>query len=377
MAPGGFLARNRWWLIPLLVFDLVIAVVWFTRDDAVESGEPEPAPEPAAVSGRSPVEARPVRPVGNVFGYPTRQEAILDTNAAGVYMPTASGRPESAMYGTVRMSKEGNVTLPSHHEGIDIAPMERDRRQVPLDRIYAPLDGEVAYANRVAGNSNYGRYIVLLHEDPVGRIFTLYAHLEEVAPSIRPGHRVKKGDDIGRMGHSDATGLHVSRAHLHFEVGMMLNRNFHAWYKKQKRKPDHGNYHGQNLIGINPLDVYRGQQEAGSFSMLEYLRGRTPAFSLVLKTSHQLDYFLRYSSLWSGDARGGAIVLSVSEGGVPLGARPATASESALLKGKKHAVVSVNEDVLGRNGLRLVVRRQGQWVVGKNGERWLEILTWR
>jgi len=374
--PKGFLARNRWWLVPLLIFDLVVAVVWLSRDSkSVDESALER--EPVVVPAPGYESAGPLKPAGNQFGFPTRQHAILDTNVAGVFMPTASGRPESALYGTVRMSKEGNLTLPSHHEGIDIAPLERDRRQVPLDRIYAPLDGEVAYANRIAGNSNYGRYIVLLHDDPVGKIFTLYGHLEEVAPSIRPGYQVKRGEDIGRMGHSDSTGLHVSRAHLHFEVGMVLNRNFHAWYKKQKRKPDHGNYHGQNLIGINPLDVFRWQHVQGFFSMQDYLRQLTPAFSLIVKTPSMPDYFQRYASLWVGEPHHDVMVISVSEGGVPLSGRKATTEEASLLKKTSHAVLSVNEEVTGRNGMRLVVRRQGRWQVGKNGERWIEVLTWR
>lgn len=375
--PRGFFSRHRRWIIPLIVFDLVLATWWLLRTPDSSSESPALPDESTPVT--APVVALPVlpKPAGHHFGYPTRQTAILETNTTGVFMPTASGRPESALYGTVRMSKEGNLVLPSFHEGVDIAPMERDRRQMPNDRIYAPLDGEVAYANRIAGKSNYGRYLVLLHDDPVGRIFTLYAHLEEISPSVHAGHKVRKGDDIGRMGHSDSTGLDISRAHLHFEVGMMLNRNFHVWYKKQKRKPDHGNYHGQNLMGINPLDVYRWQEEKGAFSMADYLRQLEPAFSLVVKVPHTLDYFERYPLLWSGAAHTGVMVLSVSEGGVPVAGRNATAEEAGLIKGKRHAVLAVNETVLGRNGLRLVVRRQGQWQLGKNGERWLEVLSWR
>lgn len=366
----GFWKKHGWWILPVLILDAIALVWWLGRRDEEESAPAPPAPE---MAGALPEQAPPPPP-GLVIGFPTGQTNLLDTNAAGVFMPTASGRPESAMYGSTRTTQQGNAILPSFHEGIDIGPVERDRKQVPLDRIFAIADGRVAYMNRVAGNSNYGRYVVVVHDDPMGEIYSLYSHLHEVTPSLQRGQTVKRGDDLGRMGNTPASIIPVARAHLHIEVGVIMNQRFHDWYKKQKLKPDHGIYHGHNLTGINPLDVFKGQAERDIFTMADYLSHLEPAFTLVVRASKMPDYFVRYPALWTGGAPDGAMVISVAEGGAPLSGRPATAAEKETLGRQSRAVLTANPHVLGRNGLRLVQQRQGQWVVAKNGERWLEIL---
>jgi murein DD-endopeptidase MepM/ murein hydrolase activator NlpD len=371
----GFWKKHGWWLIPLIIVDVTALVWWLQRD--------EPTGEPVSTEVATPITeinsatetAKPFN--GIVYGFPTAQHQLLDTNTAGIYMPTGSGRPESGMYGSVRSSTQGKLTMSSFHEGLDIAPLERDRSQMPRDDVLAVADGRVAYFNKIAGNSNYGKYIVLMHDDPLGETYTLYAHLAQVYPDVVIGKKVSRGDKIGLMGNSASTGIPVGRAHVHFETGMMLNRYFHGWYKRQKLKPDHGNYHGHNLAGVNPYEVLRWQNEHGYFSMAEYMAHTEPAFSLVIRAAQIPDYFIRYPGLWAGGKpSGNAMVITVSEGGVPLSGRPATEQERTLLGSRRHHILSVNEDVLGRNGLHLVTKRKGQWILGKNGERWLEVLTY-
>jgi murein DD-endopeptidase MepM/ murein hydrolase activator NlpD len=364
--------RHRVWLIPLLILDLLI-VIWWLWPDNTPSASDLPAPELAAPLAAPAV---PPPPPGLRFGYPTAQNQLLDTNSPGIYMPTASGRPESAMYGSVRSTKQGKFVLPSFHEGLDIGPMNRDRKNMPTDLVIAAADGRVAYANRIAGNSNYGKYVVLVHDDPtMGEIYTLYAHLADVDPAMRPGAAVTRGQTLGLMGNSASTGIPVVRAHLHFEVGVINNSQFHRWFKAQKLKPDHGNYHGHNLTGIHPLDVFQWQLTHETFGLGDYLDQLAPAFTLVAKTPRPLNYFARYPSRWTGEPAT-TFVMTVSEGGVPLRGRPATEDERRALAGKRHHILSVDEAVLGRNGLRLVTRKQGNWILGKNGERWLEILAY-
>ncbi len=370
--PPSAWQRHRAWLIPLLILDLLI-VAWWLWPDNTPSAADFPAPELAAPLAAPAV---PPAPPGLRFGFPSAQDQLLDTNTPGIYMPTASGRPESAMYGSVRSTQQGKYVLPSFHEGLDIGPMNRDRKNMPTDLIIAAADGRVAYANRIAGNSNYGKYVVLVHDDPtMGEIYTLYAHLADVDPAMRPGAKITRGQTLGLMGNSASTGIPVVRAHLHFEVGVINNTQFHRWFKAQKLKPDHGNYHGHNLTGIHPLDVYRWQETHEVFGLGDYLDQLEPAFTLVAKTPRPLDYFARYPSRWTGEPAT-TIVMTVSEGGVPLRGRPATEDERRALAGKRHHILSVDEAVLGRNGLRLVTRKQGSWVLGKNGERWLEILAY-
>ncbi len=359
-----FLRKHRWGLVYLLALNLALGV-WTLRC----SRQTE---ETVVGEDETPLIAAPRPPLA--FVYPTDQRNLLDFDREDVYMPTASGRPESALYGTVRTSRVGNRFLPSFHQGIDIAPLRRDRAGRPRDKVYAVADGTVAYVNRIAGNSNYGIYVVLLHPDPVGEIYTLYAHLARVAPGLKTGDRIVPGEKIGVMGHTSSIRIPRVRAHLHFEIGMVKNMNFPSWYRAQELKPDHGVFHGWNLVGIDPLEIYRNDPDDPVFSMLDYLRSAPAAFEIVLTAPRLPDYFRRYPRLWQGgDFRPGPIVMAFSEGGVPLRGRNATAAESAELRGRASAVLSVNEEALGGNGRRLIVRRGGEWTVGSNGERRLQI----
>ena len=119
--------------------------------------------------------------------FPTQQQGLLEEGREDVFQPTAAGTRESALYGSVRTVNRGGRLLASFHEGIDIAPVRRDRRGRPLDDVLAVAEGKVAYVNKVAGNSTYGKYAVVEHDDPMGPVYTLYAHLASVA--------VKRGDD--------------------------------------------------------------------------------------------------------------------------------------------------------------------------------------
>lgn len=365
-----FLRRHAWWLIPLLIFDIFFFRWWW------QTRTPEKAMPEGAVMEQAGI---PTGPPVLLFGFPTDQTNLWDTTSEGVFQPTASGRVESALYGSTRTRSFGGTLLPAFHMGIDIAALGRDGRGRPLDEVYAVTDGEVVYINRVAGNSTYGIYVVLVHADPLGDIYTLYSHLARVQEDVQAGDFVERGAVLGIMGNTASTGIPMARAHLHFEIGVINNARFHSWYRDQRLIPDHGMWHGHNLTGIDPLAVFGNPAAPNpvAFSMKEYLRQAPPAFSLVVRAERPLDYFKRYPALWTGPPFvPGAVVLTATEGGVIREGRLATEEEDALL-GREHAVVlSADADVLGRNGRRLVQSRGGQWVVGRNGERWLEILLY-
>lgn len=368
----SFLRQHGWWLSIILVLDILLVVWWFNRSERTETDAP--AADPMAVVETV---ALPVRDPGLVYVNPTPQDRLEETDNPEVYMPTASGRVESALYGSVRTRKSGSRYLPAFHEGVDIGPMERDRRQRPLDPIFAVADGRVAYVNRVAGNSNYGIYVVLTHDDPVGEIYTLYSHLASVESAIRAGTKVAAGDVLGIMGHTSSSAIPVQRSHLHLEIGVINNRRFDTWYRAQKLKPDHGVFHGHNLTGVDPLAMLLDRDDDGRFSLLDYLLDCPAAFSVAVHLRRIPDYFQRYPDLWLVDAfSGGVVVLEVSEGGVPLRARLAVEVEAEGVSLGKPKVLRVDEDVIGRNGLRLVVQRQGEWQVGKAMTRWLDIFTY-
>lgn len=328
-----------------------------------------PPPEPAGLIVAPPSDLRS-------FRFPTAQTNLTGTNLAGVFMPTASGKPESGLYGSVRTGVYGNQVLPRFHEGIDIAPTARDRQGRPLDEIRAAADGRVAMIHRTAGNSDYGIYVVLEHQDPVGTFYTLYAHMASVDPALREDAAVSAGDRLGMMGNTALSPMPMERAHLHFEIGLIANSRFLTWPLLPKKHTPGGLYNGQNLMGLDPIPVIRDiEQTGGDISLLEHLRRVPVAFEIVARANRLPDFFKRYPPLWNGPENfSGALVIAAQEGGVVLSGRPATEEESARLGRAQAAVLRVDEFVLGRNGRRIVVRRNGEWVLGSNGELWLSLL---
>ncbi|MDQ8205435.1 M23 family metallopeptidase [Pelagicoccus sp. SDUM812003] len=195
--------------------------------------------------------------------WPTPNPKFLQTGSMeGVLQPTVSGELSSGLFGCVR--NDGH----RFHEGLDLRPIARDKRNESIDPIYAFDDGVVRYVNRVAGNSGYGRYMVIEHAQIAPGLVTLYAHLRSVPESIHAGVSVKGGQKIAVMGRS-AGGYSIprSRAHLHFEVGFWLGPNFQAWYDKQPfgSENEHGAYNGMNIVGLDGWELCgalrRGQAE--------------------------------------------------------------------------------------------------------------------
>lgn len=335
-----------------------------------------PAEPEAEAAKNRPIEAvaPEVAEVGLLLGFPSDQTNLVDILDKTVYMPTGSGRVRSAHYGSTRTARSG---LASFHEGIDIASLRRDSRNRALDEIYAVADGRVAYANRVVGNSNYGLYVVVLHDDPVGEVYSLYSHLRSVADEVKAGRRVNRGDVLGVMGNTPSSIIPVSRSHLHFEYGLVQNDNFPGWTRKQGSKNPHGVYHGWNLIGINPMDIFVQRDAPLHFSMAAYLKRTPTAYRVALYVRHLPDFFSRYPDLWQGEARlPGTIVLDVIEGGNVKQGRMAREDE-ALSSDASPRVLMGDAALLGRNGLHYVIQRDGGWVLGRRGKRWLDILTFR
>lgn len=328
-----------------------------------------PEPGSAAVAAKEPEQELKI-----AFSFPTDADIeVWNTNA---FQPTASGRPESAFYGSVRTARAGRRLLPSFHEGIDIAAIERDKAGRPQDAAIAAANGQVVFLNRRAGNSNYGKYAVLAHGAGPGKIYTLYAHLDEITPGLNKGQSIQAGDVIGIMGSTSTDYIPPANAHLHFEINLMLNSRFNIWFRKQKLTPDHGLFNGWNLIGINPLEVYEKQEE-NNFDLYRHIRSLPPAFKIALKTNRQLDYFRRYAPLWHGAAfNGDVMVIACSENGLPLSGRNANENEIAFPSKKSRRVYDINPSILGRNGCRLVIRENGNWRLGSEGEKWLSMLMY-
>jgi murein DD-endopeptidase MepM/ murein hydrolase activator NlpD len=248
------------------------------------------------------------------IAWPTSLDVRSVRSAEEYLQPTVSGRLESALFGMVR--EDGH----RFHEGLDIRPAARDADGEPLDLVRAAMDGQVAYANPHV-NGPYGRYIVLVHPGAELPVYTLYAHLAALTPSVRLGAFVRRGETLGRLGRSSAgaTPITPDRAHLHFEVGLLLSTGFHRWYAAQpdqRKSPNqHGLFNGQNLIGMDPLPLV----SQSSVDVLALLRRQPAVLTVTMRTRRTPDFIQRYPMLARGDAgRAAGWHVEFSWQGMPL-----------------------------------------------------------
>jgi hypothetical protein len=316
-----------------------------------------------------------VAPPPNAFervAWPTERGDLLREPPAVWLQPTAAGTVSSALFGSARSQDGGGARF---HEGLDIAPLRRDRAGRALDRVFAVAAGRVGYVNRSPGNSNYGIHVVLTHDDEIGTVYTLYAHLAEVERGLQPGVAVAAGDPLGTMGNTPASIVPPARSHLHFEVGLISNRHFAEWFRLHKYKPERGIFNGWNLLAADPLLFLRAAHTVPGFRFRKFLDGLPPAFVIAVACRRPPDFFGLYPGLWEGPPPAdGAVVLTCAENGLPLRGRAATPEERRALGSRAQWVLSADAVVLGRNGTRIVESHRGAWRLGSAGERWRDIL---
>lgn len=239
----------------------------------------------------SAVIAPPGGPVAIEF--PTSNRALLQNRPEEFYMyvnRNFEGREtqpwEGGQFGFVRgpIRTGTEVVFATVHEGIDIKPVHRDPAGNPLDDVTAAASGTIVHTSTEAGASNYGRYVVIEHTFEGSPFYTLYAHLSTIA--VKPGDRVPQGAVIGRMGYT-GEGIDRPRAHLHFEVALLLSRNFQGWYDAYRGgSPNkHGLYNGMNLVGMDPSAVLLAAHKEPSFDLRRHVRALEPAFRITVPAS--------------------------------------------------------------------------------------------
>ncbi|MBP8255987.1 MAG: M23 family metallopeptidase [Opitutaceae bacterium] len=208
--------------------------------------------------------------------------------------PTSSGELHSGCFGCVRTGGG------QFHEGIDLKPLKRDRRGEPEDSVFAVLPGVVRHVNSRAGESSYGRYVVIEHPGATPAVYSLYAHLARVADGLKAGDAVSAGQTLGLMGRS-AGGYVIprERAHLHFEFGLMVTREFQNWYDRRKfgSRNEHGLWNGMNLMGFDPLEFFQEHRDGKVDTFLQYLQGMKPAVIFRIATHRYPDFPRRYPEL--------------------------------------------------------------------------------
>jgi hypothetical protein len=309
--------------------------------------------------------------------WPLQGDAPKDYgDTASFLQPTASGMPESALFGCVR--NNGN----RFHEAIDIAPVQPRRKGEATDPVAAVFDGLVMHINRVAGNSSYGRYVVLEHPGIEPALYTLYAHLSSITDTLKIGDRIQAGELIGIMGRS-AGGYSIprNRAHLHLETGLRLTDDFEDWYQRQRYSSEnqHGDYNGMNLVGWDPLDFLSAFRDGRVETVLEYIEQIPPAVMLHIRTRRYPDFLERYPQLKldgvSGPDRAGWQVV-LSGWGMPLSLKALSGDE---LRGVPEvgdiSVVAINRDEVERYECRNIVsEKNNKWTIGRGGKQVLELL---
>lgn len=308
------------------------------------------------------------------LSWPTPNTAYLEGKAIDAYVqPTVSGEVASGLFGCVR-SGGGQF-----HEGVDLKPISRDRRGEPTDDIFASMAGVVRHINLRAGESSYGRYVVIEHPDLKPAVYTLYAHLSSVTPGLKIGDAVSRGQVIATMGHtSGGYAIPRDRAHLHYEIGLVATRNFQSWYdwKKFGSPNEQAIYNGMNLMGINALDFFNEFRARRVDNFTDYF-ARLPAVArLRIATNRVPDFVQRYPELLTAEVPLAGVAgwdIRVNATGLPFSWTPLLATDVIGLRPNDVRLSEVDADALKRFRCKsIAVLRKGNYVPGRDLDTMLE-----
>lgn len=310
------------------------------------------------------------------LAWPTPNPAWAEGKPVSSFVQHAgSGDPMSGTFGGVR---NGGVQF---HEGLDISALARDRRGEPTDTVMAAMAGVVRHISANPGSSNYGRYVILEHPEMTPGVYTLYAHLARIAPGLTVGERVARSQALGTMGHSSgATPIPVLRAHMHFEIGVMITRDFQSWYERRKfgSRNEHGPWNGMNLMGIDPLDFFNEWRAHRINTVQDYFAKMETAVKVRIATHRMPDFVTRYPALLTKPLPMGLVdgwEIRFNWTGVPFAWTPLSATEVVGLVSEQVRLVEVNAELEKRQrSKKLALSRRGEWVPGKDLETVLQQL---
>ena len=313
------------------------------------------------------------------FQFPTANHALYESGADLKFLaPTTPDRPAtSGSFGCVRNNGW------RMHEGLDIRSLQHDKRGEPTDPVKATADGTIAYLSNKPGLSNYGRYIVIQHQVDGIEIYSLYAHLSAIQPGITIGRRVQAGEVIATLGRSSsAETILKERAHVHFELNLFLNDRFANWFKKNSpgERNDHGNWNGQNMLGLDPLQILQGERPgAKKFNLATFIGSQTELCRVQVRAT-DFPFLKRYPALVLknpvAEKQGVAgYEIALNYNGVPFALLPRAEAE---MKGRaKIQLLSVNSAVAQANPCRKLVKQSGsRWQLGDKGQKLIELLLY-
>lgn len=317
--------------------------------------------------------------VAQPFQLPTANRALFDRGGEERFFVGTVGKTwTSGTFGCVR--SEGWQL----HEGLDIRCLQRDKRGEPTDPVMAAADGHVAYINAKPALSSFGNYIVVRHLIDGIEIYSTYAHLSEIRHDLKVGQSVKAGETIAIMGRTANTRQSISkdRAHVHFELNLLVNERFPAWYKKTLpgQRNDHGMWNGQNLVGLDPRQILLEQQRLGAkFNLLQFIRNQTELCRVVVHAT-SFPWLKRYAAFVRPNPKAeqegvAGYEIALNFNAVPFELIPRAASE---ISGKPtFQLFSVNEPEQRKNPCRrLVTKRGNRWELTTQGQNALGLLTY-
>jgi len=311
------------------------------------------------------------------FRFPTANRALLEEDGAPRFFTGTLGNnwPAGA-YGCVRNSGW------RMHEGVDIQCLERDKKGESIDPVWATADGAVVYINTQPWSSAYGVYVVLRHQIDSLAVYSLYAHLRRVEAGLRVGQSVKAGQRIGTLGRTANHTISKSRAHLHFELTLIVNDQYDSWRRKSQKgsKNQHGKFNGINLAGFDPAVVLEECHSPGkSFSLLTHLRNKKALYRAIVRDT-KFPWLQRYPRLIKRNPvteREGVAgyEISVDFSGLPFLMIPR--AESEIESAAKIQLLDVDPEEYKKGHCRQHVEKKGRgWALTGRGTQFLELLTY-
>lgn len=318
------------------------------------------------------------------FRLPTDNRHLLTGEPEKFYMYVnrtfegESSKPwQGGSWGLVRnpVRVDGEIQYLRFHEGIDIAPVRRDRAGNPRDLVKSIARGTVMHVNSHAGRSNYGRYLVVAHPVDGGdhQVFSLYAHLAEI--TVKPKDKVVTGSVLGRMGYT-GVGLNRTRAHLHLELGLLLSHDFQKWFDRYFASTNHhGQFNGMNLIGLDVAEFFIQQEKNPELTVTEFVRQSPPHFKITVPRRGRFSFVERHPWLVDGNRSepGHSWEISLTATGLP------TRIKVSQRKVSEPIVSSVRKHDLDHRYLtRGLLRGEGASVtLSPNGKKFVQLLTGR
>lgn len=263
--------------------------------------------------------------------FPTPNRALLQGDGEGFYMfidrdfeGVKSTPWEGGQYGFMRDPRvtDAGLVYRRFHEGADIKPLERSSDGDPLDMVTAAGAGRVVHASDVPRYSNYGRFVVIEHQWDGCPYYSLYAHLNSLVVSA--GQRVAQGDPLGRLGYT-GVGIDRRRAHLHFEVNLILSHDFERWHQFvfPSEINRHGNYNGINLAGMDAGRLLLAAHKSPGLTIPEFLASEEVAWKAAVPATGKFVLAKLYPWMVRGEAAGAkAWEISFTRSGLPLRIEP-------------------------------------------------------